>query len=69
MRPRATQQQRKPVPCRGMFGPTVDDNMIDQPAFEAAAPRPDIDLDAILLNIGAGGQKETALRYRSDLRW
>src|SRR5512134_2644511 len=37
--------------------------MIDQPTFQAAAPGPDRDLDAILLHVGAGGEKQAAARH------
>ena len=50
-----------------MLGSAIDDDVIDEPAFEAAAPGPDVDLDAVLLNVGAGGQEQPARRDRADL--
>ena len=35
--------------------------MIDEPALQPAAPGPDVDLDAVLLHVGAGGQDQPAL--------
>ena len=34
--------------------------MIDEPALQPAAPCPDIDLDAVLLDVRAGGQEQAA---------
>ncbi len=36
-------------------GKTLLNDVIDEPAFKPATPGPDINLDAVLLNIGPGG--------------
>ena len=46
-----------------MLRSAVDDDMIDEPALEPAAPGPDVDLDAVLLHVGAGGQDQPALGH------
>src|SRR5581483_11244448 len=43
-----------------------DDDVIDQPAFEAASPSPDRDLDPVLLNISAGCEEQPTARHRAD---
>src|SRR5690606_23632028 len=40
-------------------------DVIDEPAFEAAPPGPDVDLDPVLLHVGAGGQEQAAPRHRA----
>ena len=49
----------------GVLRPAVDDDMIDEPALQPAAPGPDVDLDAVLLHVGAGGQEQPALGHRA----
>ena len=49
-----------------MLGSAVDHDVIDEPALEPAAPGPDVDLDAVLLHVGAGGQDQPALGHRAD---
>src|SRR5690606_8270829 len=61
-----------PVEQRGQFrprvmpvGPALDYDVIDEPAFQPATPGPDIDLDPVLLYVGAGGQEQPARRHRA----
>src|SRR5512132_2554990 len=39
--------------------------MVNEPAFEPAAPRPYRDFDPVLLHVGAGGEEQPALRHRA----
>ena len=50
-----------------MLGAAFDHDVIDQPAFEPPTPGPDIDLDAVLLDVGARRQEQAAARHRADL--
>jgi len=67
MKPSPTEKERECVPCRGVFGPAIDHDVVDQPALKSSPPSPDIDFDAILLDVGAGGQEETAMGHGFDL--
>lgn len=57
------------VEQRGQVAPSLmpirtalDHDMIDEPALKPTAPGPDIDLDPVLLHVGAGGQEQPARR-------
>src|SRR5581483_1130736 len=67
MWPSLAQQSLKCIPCLGLLGSAFDHDVIDEPAFETPAPGPDVDFDAILLDVGAGRQKQAAARDRADL--
>ena len=54
---------RAPSQLPGVLRSAVDDDMIDEPALQPAAPGPDVDLDAVLLHVGAGGQDQPALGH------
>ena len=43
-----------------MLGGTIDHDVVDQPAFQAATPRPDVDLNAVFLYVGARSQEQAA---------
>jgi hypothetical protein len=45
--------------------PALDDDVVDQPAFQSAAPRPDIDLDPVLLDIGSSGEEQPGRWHRA----
>ena len=69
---RAAFMRPGPVQQRGQFRPRVvpvrpalDDDVIDEPAFQAATPGPDIDLDPVLLDVGPGGQEQPARWHRA----
>ena len=57
----------KRVPAFGSFRATLDDDVIDQQAFECPTPDPNINLDAVLLDVGAGGEEQSAARNGADL--
>ena len=59
----AGQNVRQLLPGERVVGRSVDDDMIDQPRLESAAPCPDVDLDAVLLNVRASRQEKTAHRH------
>src|SRR5690606_27212147 len=65
--PSPGQQARELIPGLATLGAALDHDVIDRPAFKAAAPSPDIDLDTVLLHIGAGGQEQAATRNTADL--
>ena len=65
VRPGPAEQRGERVPGRLVLRSAVDDDMIDEPALQPAAPGPDVDLDAVLLHVGAGGQEQPALRHRA----
>src|SRR4051794_37549821 len=50
-----------------MLGAAFHHDVIDEPTFETAAPGPDIDLDAVLLHVGAGGEEQSTPRNCADL--
>jgi AcrR family transcriptional regulator len=49
--PGLPEQRGQRVPTRRVLRPDLDHVVVDQPTHEAAAPGPDIDLDAVLLHI------------------
>src|SRR5512147_1997672 len=63
MWPGLTEQFRQRRPGFRAFWAALNNNVIDQPAFQTAAPRPDRDLDAILLHVGAGGKEQASQRH------
>src|SRR5512132_3933634 len=65
MWPSLTEQFRQRRPRFRAFRTTVDDRVVDEPAFEPAAPRPYRDFDPVLLHVGAGGEEQPALRHRA----
>ena len=65
MPPGSVQEPGKRFPGLLAFWSALDHDVIDEPAFELPAPGPDVDLDAVFLDIGAGGQKQTARRNRA----
>ena len=58
MQPCLAQQIAELLPAGRIAGPTLYHHVIDQPAFQPAAPGPDIDLDPVFLHVGAGGQEQ-----------
>jgi len=62
VRPAPSEQTSEFVPGLRPLGSPFDHDMVDEPALEAAAPGPDRDLDAVLLDVGAGGEEQPAVR-------
>src|SRR5690606_10645763 len=60
VRPGAIEECGQRRPGFGALRSAVDDDVIDEPAFEATPPGPHRDLDAILLHVGAAGQEQAA---------
>ena len=65
MRPGPVQQRGQLRPGVVPVGPALDDDVIDEPAFQAATPGPDIDLDPVLLHVGSGCQEQPACWHRA----
>ena len=61
MLPSLTEQVGQLLPATRIAGPALNDQVIDQPTLQPAAPSPDIDLDAIFLNVRPGGQEQAPL--------
>src|SRR6202043_4208646 len=66
MRPGPPEQAGQFAPARLALRTAGDHNVVDEPAGQAAAPGPDRDLDAVLLDVRAGGQEQAAARHRAD---
>ena len=52
----------KLIPNIEQSGRAVNDVMIDRPGFVVDSPSDNLDLDAIVLHVDAGGQNENAVR-------
>ena len=65
MDPCLPQQRGQPIPARRVIRSTRNDDVIHEPAGHTPAPGPDIDLDPVLLHIGASRQEQPAC---GDLR-
>ena len=67
VRPRAIEQQAKLAPGLGVLGSAFDHDVIDEPALETSPPAPNVDFDAVFLDVGARRQEQRAARHRADL--
>jgi hypothetical protein len=67
MRPSSAEQCRQRVPARLVLGAAVDDDMVDEPALQPAAPGPDVDLDPVLLHVAASRQDQPASGHGARL--
>jgi hypothetical protein len=67
MQPGASEDDAEPIPSLCLLGSAFDDDVINEPAFETSPPGPDVNLDAILLNVGACGQEQAASGDGADL--
>ena len=65
--PGAVEERGQLRPGLSVLGSALDHDVIDKPAGEAASPCPDRYLDAVLLDVGAGGQEQPTGRHRSEL--
>src|SRR5690606_32879831 len=65
MRPRPVEECRQLVPSVMPVRPALDHDVIDEPALKPSPPGPDIDLDALLLDIRARRQEQPARWYHA----
>ena len=65
--PAAAEHLVERLPAGFVSRTAVQHDVLDQPAFQAAAPCPDVDLDAVLLDVGAGGEEQAAGRNAARL--
>jgi hypothetical protein len=66
MRPGLAEQGGELAPGGRLAGSALKDEMVDEPAFQAATPGPDGNLDAIFLHVGVGGEEQAAQRHGVD---
>jgi hypothetical protein len=50
-----------------LLGSAFDHDVVDEPAFETSPPAPDIDFDAVFLDVGTCCQEERSARDGADL--
>ena len=67
MLPRPAEQGGQLVPGGRIIRAAWNDDVIDKPAFHAPAPGPDIDFDAVSLDVGTRGQEQPRHRHGARL--